>query len=59
MNSQRVMPIQVGEEGFKKGLVELIRRTRVCPETSVSLAYEVYEEDFELSVSAVFAQLGD
>ena len=53
------MPIQTGEEGFKKGLVELIRRTQVCPEVSVSLAYEVYKEDFELPVDAVFAQLGD
>lgn len=59
MSYQRVMPIQAGEEGFKKGLVELIRRTQVCPEVSVSLAYEVYKEDFELPVDAVFAQLGD
>ena len=53
------MPIQVGEKGFKKGLAALIRLTRICPESSVRLAYEVYEQDFELPVSAVFAQLGD
>ena len=59
MSYQRVMPIQTGEEGFKKGLAELIRRTHICPEVSVSLAYEVYKEDFELPVDSVFAQSGD
>lgn len=44
------------EDGLKIAMRDVILKSRVCPETSAHLMYEMYRDAFELPVDAVYAQ---
>ena len=51
------MPIETGEEGFKNGLVNLIKSTHIDPEAAPSLADEVYLKEFGFDVGVHYEEL--
>ena len=59
MDYQASMNVRFGEEGFKNALATLIKFTGIDPETAPALADEVYREEFELPMDAVYAQFLD
>ena len=44
------------EDGLKVAMRDVILKSRVRPETSAHLMYEMYRDEFDLPVDAVYAQ---
>jgi len=48
-----------GEDGLKFAMRDLILRSGVCPETSCHLMHEMFRDEMEIPVNAVYAQFMD